>query len=203
MDGCAFQLTSMRTGASCCSNWGWTRSRRWLRVHWAAGLEGGPPGNEMGRGLGTPPSRPSNQGRPGGTRGGSASPHWLAVNKRGPLHVNTPAWRAGREVAAVRPSLANPGARRPHSNLTRPHWTPGPLRRAPCHQAPPVVQQPEAGPRQPNGARPPAPIFEAVLARPADRPRSDLLPPPSLPRNRTANSNSRHLAFEESIEIRA
>jgi hypothetical protein len=53
-------------------------------------------------GWGTPPSRPSNQGHPGGTRGGSASPYWLAVNKRGP----TPCKHASSELLSLLPMRA-------------------------------------------------------------------------------------------------
>lgn len=73
-----------------------------------------PPETRWAGGWGTPPSRPSNQGRPGGTRGGSASPHWLAVNKRGPTpckHASLESWERSRCCPTVprqpwRPSAA-------------------------------------------------------------------------------------------------
>lgn len=179
-------------GASCCSNWGWTRSL-------AACPLGGrvwmvdPPETRWAGGWGTPPSRPSNQARPGGTRGGSARPYWLAVNKSGP----TPCKHAMKLLlVAVRPSLVNPGARRPHSNLPHPHWTPGPPDENPLSPRPPGGPATRGRPPDNQTAqRPPAPIFEAVLARLADRPRSDLLPPPQPASKPHRQLQHLHLAF--------
>lgn len=106
-----------------------------------------PPETRWAGGWGTPPSRPSNQGRPGGTRGGSASPHWLAVNKRGPTpckHASLESWEGSRCCPTVPRQPWRPSATQqfdPSPLDSRP-----PLRRTPCHQDPPVVQQPEAGP---------------------------------------------------------
>lgn len=163
-----------------------------------------PPETRWAGGWGTPPSRPSNQGRPGGTRGGSASPHWLAVNKRGPTPCKHASLESGREVVAVRPSLVNPGARRPHSNLTHPHWTPGPPEENPLSPRPPGGPATRGRPpdNQTAQGRRPQYLKRSSLDLPTALVLTFFLPP-SLPRNRIANSNNLHLAFEESIEIRA